>query len=336
MADARPTAEAIRQSMGWREGAMLAALSLVWGGSFFFVGVAVSELPTLSIVTLRVGLAAAALWAVVAVFGKTVPSRRDVWMGFLGMGLLNNVLPFGLIVSGQQTIGAGLASILNATTPLFTVVIAGALLADERLRAHKIAGAAIGFGGVVAMVGPGALGGLGADGWAQIACLGGALSYACAGVFGRRFRAMRVDPVVVAAGQVTASTLILLPATLLVDRPWEMAMPSAPVVASIAGVALLSTALAYVLYFEILARAGATNLLLVTFLIPLSAILLGTQVLGETLGWEQFAGMALIALGLLAIDGRLLRMRAPAGDPRRDETAPGTPPAPDRERATDA
>ena len=293
--------------MGWREWSMLVALSLVWGGSFFFVGVSVSELPTLTIVTLRVGLAAAALWAIVAVFGKTIPRRWDVWLAFLGMGLLNNVLPFGLIVSGQQTIGSGLASILNATTPLFTVVIAGALLADERLRARKVAGVAVGFAGVVVMIGPGALGGLGADVWAQLACLGGALSYACAGVFGRRFRAMRVDPMVVAAGQVTASTVLLLPATLAIDRPWAMAMPSAPVVWSIVGVALLSTALAYILYFELLQRAGATNLLLVTFLIPVSAIVLGTQVLGETLAWPQIAGMALIALGLLAIDGRLLR-----------------------------
>lgn len=303
--------------MGWAEWAMLIALSLVWGGSFFFVGVAVGELPTLTIVTLRVGLAAVALWAVVAALGKSVQLSRKVWFAFFGMGLLNNVLPFGLIVSGQQTIGSGLASILNATTPLFTVVIAGALLADERLRAHKIAGVAIGFGGVVVMIGPDALGGLGAGGWAQIACLGGALSYACAGVFGRRFRAMRVDPVVVAAGQVTASTVILLPATLLIDRPWAMAMPSAPVVGSIVGVALLSTALAYILYFEILARAGATNLLLVTFLIPVSAILLGTQVLGETLAGPQIVGMALIALGLLAIDGRVLR--ALTGHPRQTD-----------------
>jgi drug/metabolite transporter (DMT)-like permease len=305
--------------MGWIEWTMLIALSLVWGGSFFFVGVGVTELPTLTIVTLRVGLAAVTLWAIVALFGKAIPRRPEVWLAFLGMGVLNNVIPFGLITWGQQTIASGLASILNATTPLFTVIVAGALLADERFRTNKIVGVVVGFAGVVVMIGPDALGGLGVDVWAQVACLGGALSYACAGVFGRRFRAMGVDPMVVAAGQVTASTLVLLPMALAVDRPWEMAMPSAHVAWSIVGVAVLSTALAYILYFEILQRAGATNLLLVTFLIPVSAVLLGTFVLGETLAWVHLAGMGLIALGLVAIDGRLLRSPRPA---------PQTQPAP--------
>ena len=187
-------------SMGSVEWAMLFLLSVLWGGSFFFVGVAVQDLPTLTIVVLRVGLAAMVLWGVVAVLGRPVPNDPRAWIAFLGMGVLNNVIPFGLFVWGQQTIASGLASILNATTPLFTVAVAGFLLSDERINGRKIAAIAIGFSGVVIMIGPGALSGLGTDLLAQIACLGGALSYAFAGVFGRRFKRLGVDPIVVAAG----------------------------------------------------------------------------------------------------------------------------------------
>ncbi|EKE44518.1 hypothetical protein OCGS_1356 [Oceaniovalibus guishaninsula JLT2003] len=284
---------------------MLVVLSVLWGGSFFFVELAVRELPTLTIVLLRVSLAASVLWAAVAVLGRPLPRDASVWLAFLVMGLLNNVVPFGLIVWGQQTIGSGLASILNATTPLFTMAVAALFLADERLVRRKAVGMALGLGGVVAVIGPGALAGLQDNVLAQIACLGGALSYAVAGVFGRRFGRLGVDPVVVAAGQVTGATLILGPAALIVDRPWTLAAPSATTVAAIVGLAVLSTALAYILYFRLLGIAGATNLLLVTFLIPVSAITLGVTLLGESLGAMQIAGLALIGTGLAVIDGRL-------------------------------
>lgn len=298
-------------SMGSVEWAMLILLSVLWGGSFFFVGVAVKDLPTLTIVALRVGLAAVVLWGIVAMLGRPLPRSPQAWLAFLGMGVLNNVIPFGLIVWGQQTIGSGLASILNATTPLFTVAVAGLLLSDERMTGRKLAGIVVGFAGVVVMIGPGALSGIGADVAAQLACLGGAVSYAFAGVFGRRFKRLAVDPIVVAAGQVTGSTLILAPCALVLERPWTLPPPSLATWAAILGLAVVSTALAYILYFRILQRAGATNLLLVTFLIPVSAIALGVLVLGEALTGAQIAGMVLIALGLLAIDGRLLRLGKP-------------------------
>ncbi len=296
-------------SMGSVEWAMLLLLSVLWGGSFFFVGVAVRDLPTLTIVVLRVGLAAMVLWGAVVLLGRALPRNPDAWIAFLGMGILNNVIPFGLIVWGQQTIASGLASILNATTPLFTVVVAGLLLSDERINGRKLTGVAAGFAGVVVMMGPGALFGLGTDVLAQLACLGGAMSYAFAGVFGRRFKRLAVDPIVVAAGQVTASTLVLAPLALFFDRPWTLPMPPASTWAAIFGLALLSTALAYILYFQILQRAGATNLLLVTFLIPVSAIALGVLVLSEHLSGAEVAGMTLIGMGLLAIDGRVLNIR---------------------------
>ncbi len=299
--------------MGAFEWGMLVALSILWGGSFFFQGVAVRELPTLTIVTLRVAIAALTLWVMVLITGRTIPTEPRVWAAFFGMGLLNNVIPFGLIVWGQQTIASGLASILNATTPLFAVIIAGLLLSDERVSASKLIGVFVGFVGTVVMIGPQALEGLGLNLWAQIACLAAALSYAFAGVFGRRFKAMGVDPFVVAAGQVSASTILLLPVTVIIDQPWNLAVPTGAVWASIIALAVFSTAIAYMLYFSILARAGATNLMLVTFLIPITGVLLGWVILDERLEAVHAIGMFLIGIGLVFIDGRLLSRRSASG-----------------------
>ena len=297
----------IDSAMSARDWAMLLILSLLWGGSFFFLEIVIADLPPLTVVLLRVTLAALALWAFAIATGLKPPWNAGAWLAFFVMGLLNNVIPFSLIVWGQTHIASGLASILNATTPLFTVVVAGALLADERVTPMKLAGVLIGFVGVVVMIGPAALGGVGADVLAQIAVLGAGISYALAAVFGRRFKAMDIHPVVIAAGQVTASSVLLAPAAIYLDRPFNLDAPGAEAVAALIGLAIPSTAIAYILYFRILASAGATNLLLVTFLIPVSAILLGALVLGESLEMVHVAGMALISLGLAAIDGRLLR-----------------------------
>ncbi len=287
----------------------LTALSLLWGGSFVFVGVAVAELPPFTIVLARVGLAALALWAVLLAWGHAPPRSLGVWAAFAVMGALNNLVPFSLIVWGQTEIGAGLAAILNATTPIFTLLVAHLLTSDERLTAPKIAGVALGFAGVTVLIGWEALSGLGASVLAQLAILGAALSYAFAAVYGRRFRAMGMDPATTAAGQVTASTLLVLPLAVWLDRPWTLPMPSLATWVSVLGLAVLSTAVAYVLYFRILAAAGATVLLLVTFLIPPSAIVLGWVVLGETFERHHAAGLALIAAGLLVIDGRARALR---------------------------
>ena len=296
----------INTSMGAREWAILFILSVLWGGSFFFVGVVVSDLPPLTIVTLRVGLAALALWSMALVMGLRPPRNPGVWFAFFGMGLLNNVIPFSLIVWGQTHIASGVASILNATTPLFTVIVAGFLLPDERATATKLIGVVVGFAGIFVMFGSSPPG-EGENTLAQIAVLGAALSYAFAGVFGRRFKHLGVNPIITAAGQVTASSVILTPLAIHIDGPLDFAALGADSWAAIVALAVLSTAVAYVLYFKILEAAGATNLLLVTLLVPVSAILLGSLVLGETLEFVHFVGMALIALGLSAIDGRFWR-----------------------------
>ena len=298
----------INTSMSPLEWAMLLALSVLWGGSFFFVGVAVKELPTLTVVVARVAVAAALLWALLEAFGIAMPRGGATWRAFLVMGFLNNAVPFSLIVWAQGYIASGVASILNAATPLFTVIVAHVFTADEKMTGRRLAGVAVGFAGVAIMIGGEALSSIGSHAAGQIACLGAALSYAFAGVYGRRFKQMGVAPFATAAGQVTASSVLLVPLMLAIDRPWTLATPSLSAIAALVGLAALSTALAYVLYFRILSTAGATNLLLVTFLIPVSAILLGVLVLHESLAPRHLAGMALISAGLAVIDGRLLQI----------------------------
>jgi drug/metabolite transporter (DMT)-like permease len=290
--------------MGPLEWILLLVLSVLWGGSFFFAKLAVAELPPFTIVLGRVGAAALALNLVLRARGERMPADRASWAAFFAMGLLNNLLPFSLIVWAQTEIASGLAAILNGATPLFTVVLAHWLTSDERLTWNRLLGVVFGLAGVTVMIGMEALSGLGLHVLAEVAVLVATISYAFAGIFGRRFRGQ--PPLVTAAGQVTATTVMMLPIVLIADRPWTLAMPTPLALGAIAGLALLSTALAYVIFFRILAAAGATNLTLVTLLIPVSALLLGRFILDEALALQQLLGMALIALGLAAIDGRAL------------------------------
>ena len=302
--------------MGVVEWLLLLALSVLWGSSFFFAKIAVAEVPPFTLVLGRVGLAALALLLAVRLAGERMPRDPGLWRSLLVMGALNNLIPFSLIFWGQTQIASGLASILNATTPLWTVLLAHALTPDEKLTAGRATGVVAGLIGVAVMIGPDALAGFGLHVLALLACLAAAVSYALAGIFGRRFRAMGISPLVTAAGQVTATTMMLLPLVIVIDRPWRITVPGAASIVSIIALALFCTALAYVIYFRILATAGATNLLLVTFLIPVSAILLGSLVLGERLGPRHVAGMILIGAGLAAIDGRLARLIRRSLQPR--------------------
>ena len=298
----------MKTSMSAREWAMLITLSVLWGGSFFFNGVGVKELPPLTLVVGRVSLAAITLFIVMRALGLKMPGNRSVWLAFFAMGLLNNVVPFTLIVWGQVHVASGVASILNATTPLFTVLVAHGLTRDEKMTPARFAGVVLGVVGVAVMIGEDAVRDLGVNVTAQLAILGAALSYAFAGVYGRRFRGMSITPIATATGQVTASSMLLLPIMLVVDQPWTLPVPSLGAIGSVVAIATLSTALAYILYFRLLATAGATNLLLVTFLVPVSAIILGVAVLGEVLLPEHMVGMGFIGLGLAAIDGRLWKL----------------------------
>jgi drug/metabolite transporter (DMT)-like permease len=257
-------------------------------------------LPAISIVWGRVALAALLLVLVVQVLGQGMASRQ-VWPALLVMGLLNNLVPFTLFVLAQGQITGALAAVLNATTPLFTVLVAHLATADERLTPLKAAGVGLGFAGVVAMMAGEDLGG---ELPAMLGCLGAALSYGLAGVWGRRFRAAGVTPLQTAAGMLTASTILVTPVWLVVDRPWAMSWPGAGPLVAVVALASLSSALAYLLFFGILARAGAVAISMVTFLIPFSAAALGWLVLGERLELRHLAGLALILGGLALIQRR--------------------------------
>ncbi len=292
------------------------------GRRFFFNAVAVKELPVLTVVVARVALAALVLLAAMKLAGVTMPTGRRVWAAFFAMGLLNNAIPFSLIVWGQSHIASGVASILNASTPLFTVVLAHVLTADEKMTGGRLVGVVAGSVGVAVMIGGDAVQSLGTNVVAQFACVAAAISYAFAGIFGRRFRAMGIAPMATATGQLVASSILLVPVMLVIDSPWSLPAPSAKAVGALIAIATLSTALGYVLYFRILATAGATNLLLVTFLIPVSAILLGVAALSETLQARHIAGMAMIGIGLAAIDGRPWRAAKSVRSGLRTATAP--------------
>jgi drug/metabolite transporter (DMT)-like permease len=297
------------KSMTGPDWAILLILSVLWGGSFFFIEVALPTVAPLTLVLIRVAFAAAMLWAWLLVKRERLAMPPGAALAFLVLALLNNVVPFILFAWAQEEITGGLASILNATTPIWGVIVAHLFTADEKATPGKIAGVALGFGGVALMIGTDFLGQVGASAWAQLACLFSTLCYALAGVWARRFGPMGVPPAGVATGQLSAAALVMLPLVLIFEPPWLASAPAPEAWAALAALALFCTSLAYILYFRLLASAGATNSLLVTFLIPVSAILLGTLILSERLEPRHFAGMALIGAGLAAIDGRLLRRR---------------------------
>ena len=284
---------------------MLIFLGLLWGASFFFARIAVQEVPPLMLVLLRVAIAAAALHLYLTAKGEWGVFSAQPFAPFLLLGLLNNAIPFSLLFIGQTELGAGLAAILNALVPFWTVIAANFLTADEKFTANKLIGIILGVAGAAVIIGPSALTGLGAPLWAKLAVIGAGVSYALASIYAKRFKS--VPPIVTATGQLTASSMIMLPAAFLAHGLWSPASVSPPVWLAVIALALASTALAYIIFFRIIAAAGATVVSLVTLLVPVSAILLGMVFLGESLSLPELSGMALIGLGLLIIDGRLAR-----------------------------
>jgi drug/metabolite transporter (DMT)-like permease len=277
-------ASGIRLRMGAGDWAALIAVAILWGGGFFLTHVALTAVAPFTLVLVRVAIAAAMLLALLGATGRALPFERRTLIPFLTLALINNALPHSLFAWGQQHVAAGLASILNAATPLWTVFAAHLFTADEKAAPLKVAGAAIGFAGVAVMIGGDSLLALGGAGLLpQLACVAGALC---------------------------ATALIMLPFALVFDRPWRAAPPPADAAAAILALALV-TALAYILFLRLIDRAGATNAILVFFLMPVTAILLDAILLGDLLAPTHVLGMALIALGLAAIDGRLLSRRRP-------------------------
>lgn len=306
----------IRMQMNRRDWGTILILATIWGGAFFFIGVAVRHVPPLTYVWLRLTIAAVGMWTYRLLCGERAGLPRGIWGSILLLAILNNALPFVLIGWGEIHIASGLAAILNATTPILGVLVAHFWTHDERMTPRKLGGVLLGVAGVVAMVGPSLLSSLGTEGLAEIACLVACLSYAVAAVWARRYKAMGISPLTVTTGQLTAGALVMLPLSLVADKPWSLPMPPLGAWGAITALALLCTAFAYVLYFRLIDSAGATNAMLVTLLVPPVAILLGGLFLHEALSAQDFIGLALIAVGLAAIDGRLLdRIRPPRAIP---------------------
>ncbi|HKB95455.1 MAG TPA: DMT family transporter [Rhizomicrobium sp.] len=299
--------------MSARNWGLLLLLSLLWGSSFFFYKVLVAVLPPVTVVLGRVGLAAIAMHLWLAAQGQSMPLSGKLWLRFLLLGFLNSSLPFVLIAWGELHISSGLASILNATTPIFMVAVAHWGTDDEKLSVGKAVGIALGILGVIVLVGPGVLGGGGAI-WGELAVIAASCSYGFGGVYSRRFKDL--SPLQAATGQMTGATILLIPLSLLIDRPWTLAAPHLDVWAAWLAIALVNTALAYVVYYRMVANVGVTYISLVTLLIPVIALFLGAVFLGERVSLQALAGMAIIALGLAAIDGRLLRLRSMRSGPR--------------------
>lgn len=284
---------------------LLFLLALLWGSSFFFYKVLVAVLPPVTVVLGRLGLAAIALNLWLPVQGLRLPLSPRLWGRFLLLGLLNNSLPFILICWGETRISSGMAAILNATTPIFMVLVAHWGTHDEKLSWAKVAGIACGILGTIVLVGREAFGGESAI-WGEVAVIAASASYGFGGVYSRRFKDL--PPLVAATGQISGGALILVPLSLAIDRPWHLPAPGWDSWAALIAIAVINTAAAYVVYFRMLASAGVTYISLVTFLIPVIALFLGAAFLGETVTWQAIAGMAIIGAGLATIDGKLLRL----------------------------
>lgn len=286
---------------------LLVFLSVLWGGSFLFAKIAVTAIPVAVALAARVIIGAVGLGLYLIVTRHALPTELRIWRMFLFMGIFNNAIPFGLLFWAQTEISAGLGAILNATTPIFTLLIAHLLTRDEKITRDKLLGIAIGICGVAVLVGPSLLFDPGRATWAKFACIVASISYGCASVFGRRFAREKISPISATFGQVVTSSIVILPIALFFNPVDAIAHAPTPVLFALLALGLVSTSFAYVLFYKILARAGATNVSLVTLLVPVSATILGALVLGETLTPMQGLGMALIGVGLLVMDGRLVR-----------------------------
>ena len=297
--------------MGRLEWALMLVLSFLWGASFFFYKVLAGEMGPFTVVLGRMGISAIVMNLILVSRGERLPPLKR-WGPYFIMAALNNVLPFALFAYSERHITSGLASIINAMTPIFTVLVAHWWTHNEKLSANKIAGVVCGLAGVSILIGPSALGDIGGKNVLdELACLAATISYGFAGVYARRFSGQPLIRIVTM--QMTAATIMAAPLAAFVEQPWMSPMPCLAAWSAVAGIAILSTVLAFLIYFHILAKAGATNISLVTFLIPISGVLLGVAFLGESVDVGAIAGMLVIGLGLAAIDGRPLQwLRRPS------------------------
>ena len=285
-------------------------LSVLWGGAFFLIELGLRGFPPNTLVFLRMALAVPPMLLALWYLKLKLPTDANSWRQLFALGAINAALPFILFFWGQTQIDSGLASVLNATTPLWGVLTAHFLTRDEKATPARIVGVLFGMAGIIVMVGTEALGGISGSVLAQIACLTATLCYAVAAIYGRTLSQSTMSPLVVATGQVITAAILMLPIAIIIDRPWTLPAPGWDAWAGAVGLAIPSTAIAYFFYFRLIDRAGASNAMLVAFIMPVIAIILGVVALGETVEPKELAGAALIACGLIAIDGRLFARRS--------------------------
>lgn len=293
--------------MGRREWLLLASLSVCWGSSFFFIEVALRDLPIFTIVLLRVSIAAILLMAFVHLQGLRLPKKLSDWGGFILLGALRAAIPISLIVWAETRIDSGLAGILNSTSPLFTAIIAHFFTQDDKLSRNRLMGIGVSMTGVITLIGPNALAGSGSAVVAQLAILGATCSYGFAAVYGRQFR--NTQPAVSAAGMLIGAAILVAPLSFF-EQPWTRHV-SVETIGAIVGLSVVSTALAFIIWFKLIFTAGASNTSLVTFLIPITALILGIVVLNETIELESMIGLGLILLGLAIAQNRLIAFVMP-------------------------
>jgi drug/metabolite transporter (DMT)-like permease len=289
----------------YRDLLWLLVLGGLWGSSYLFIKVAVAEIPAFVLVTGRLLLSAAILWVLLLVSGQQVPRSRVQWGAYAVMGLLSGAIPWSLIAWGEQYISSGLAALLQATMPIFTVILAFLATSDEQISPRKMIGVGIGFVGVAVLMLPDLreitvrpesqthfLG--------QLAIVASSISYAGGAIFARS--RLRTEPAVTSTtGQLTMGSVFMLPVTLLLSQPIELSVPSLPAVASWLGLTLLGTVFAYLIYYSLIARTTATFVSTVTYIIPVFGLILGALVLAEALTVSLLLSLGLILLGVMLV-----------------------------------
>lgn len=276
---------------------LLALLSTLWGASFTFIKVGVETIPPITLIAVRTLIAGLVLVAVLRWRGLKLPRDIDSWKLFIVQAVLNSALPFTLIAAAERTIDAGLATILNSLTPVFTFLLTAFVSRHEVMTGRKLIGAAVGLSGVFLIVGMQAMNGLGKELWAQLAVVAAALSYGWAAIFSRNFKGM--DPVMPAAGSLLCGAVLLAPLSLAFERPWTLS-PSASSIAALIALSVLSTALAFFLYFRLLGTLGVGATAQAYLRVPIG-VAIGVIFLGETVTGAAAAGLVLVLAGVAAM-----------------------------------
>jgi drug/metabolite transporter (DMT)-like permease len=281
----------------------LSILGLIWGASFLFIKLCVGTIPLFTFIAGRMGMGAIVLYLLLRLRGDDMPRLGRVWGPFIVAGLLNALIPYALIAWGERQVSSGLTAILNGTTPIFTVLIAHYATSDERLSLSKIVGVIMGFAGVVIVMSPDLAKGVTFDWLGQLAILAACLSYASAIIYVRKN--MRGTPAIVTSiGMLSSGFVLTLPLLLLTENPLAIRPPLAAVGSWIA-LGVMGTAVAYLFYYWLIDNAGATYASLVTFTLPPLGVFWGAAILGEQASWAALAGLVVIALSILAVNGYL-------------------------------